>query len=154
MSLHVKDDFAPGTPISAVGCDWFNKVGGFVNALIGGFGLKVSKPSRPSVSAPVSIEIDPDAIRQALAVDETEFDEMETPSVDDVPENHRGDALIDTEWARGGKKGVKLYLPTDSWDDGAECSLAWRLCEFDRYGCLQRICGQTIRTASVSNDQL
>jgi hypothetical protein len=67
MSLHVKDDFAPGTPISAVGCDWFNKVGGFVNALIGGFGLDVSKPSRPSVSAPVSIEIDVEQGKKMLA---------------------------------------------------------------------------------------
>lgn len=66
MSLHVKDDFAPGTPISAVGCDWFNKVGGFVNALIGGLGLKVSRPSRPSVSAPVSIEIDVNQLKSML----------------------------------------------------------------------------------------
>ena len=75
MSLHVKDDFAPGTPISAVGCDWFNKVGGFVNALIGGLGLKVSRPSRPSVSAPVAIEIDVEQVKKML-------DDTDAPSGD------------------------------------------------------------------------
>ena len=66
MSFHVKDDFVPGTPISAIGCDWFNKVGGFVNAFAGGLGLKMFKPSRPSVSAPVLIEIDVDNAKAML----------------------------------------------------------------------------------------
>lgn len=102
MSLHVKDDFAPGTPVSAVGCDWFNKVGGFVNALVGGLGLKVSRPSRPSVSAPVAIEIDVEQVKKMLTDTESPSGEPTAlaKSAGYVSADEETQEL-DKEWNRG-----------------------------------------------------
>lgn len=156
MSFHVKDNIRPGQPITSVGADWFNRVAGFLNSLVGGIGIIVTKNSHPSAAAPISIDIDPDAVRKALAQNETVFQEMETPSaVDDtVSAGHAGNALLETTWTRGTGKGVKVYLPTDGWGDGVSRSTAWRLCEFDRYGQLQKIYAQTIRTEAVNMSQL
>lgn len=155
-SFHVTDNFKPGTPIVAIGTEWFNKVGGFLNSLVGGLGVKILKNNRPSASAPISIEIDPDAVRKALQIKETKFQQMETPSAmdDTVSTGHQYNALLETTWTRGADKGVAVYLPTDTWGDGVSRSTAWRLCEFDRYGQLQKIHAQTIRTESVNMSQL
>ncbi|MBQ9740186.1 MAG: hypothetical protein IJV91_04505 [Kiritimatiellae bacterium] len=101
MSLHVKDDFAPGTPISAVGCDWFNKVGGFVNALIGGLGLKVSKPSRPSVSAPVSIEIEVEQVKKMLDAESPSGEPMNLAKSVGYEAADEETQKLDKEWSRG-----------------------------------------------------
>ena len=156
MSFHVKDNFKPGTPIVVIGADWFNKVGGFLNALVGGLGLRIIKNARPNAAAPITIEIDPDAVRNAIAFKESKFQDFETPSADDaaVSAGHTKNALLTTSWTRGSGKGVKVYLPTDSWGDGVSRSAAWRLCEFDRYGSLQKIYAQTIRTEAVNMQQL
>ena len=106
MSLHVKDDFAPGTPISAVGCDWFNKVGGFVNALIGGFGLKVARPSRPSVSAPVSIEIDVNQVKQMLDTELSSGKPVDLAKSVGYEAADEETQELDKEWNRG---DVELY---------------------------------------------
>ena len=66
MSFHVKDDFRDGMPFAAVGVEWYNRVAGFLNALVGGLGIKVFKPSRPAVGAPVFIDIDPMAGRDGV----------------------------------------------------------------------------------------
>lgn len=118
MSLHVKDDFTPGTPISAVGCDWFNKVGGFVNALIGGLGLKVSKPSRPSVSAPVSIEIDVEAVKKTLTDTESPSGEPTAlaKSAGYVSADEETQEL-DKEWNRGDVELDEEGKPVEN-DDG------------------------------------
>ena len=168
MSFHVKDDFRDGMPFAAVGVEWYNRVAGFLNALVGGLGIIIFKPSHPAVGAPVFIDIDPMAVADALRTgktlwrDETEFKDFETPSAVDsaVSDGHALNALLDTAWTRGdvdanrNPVGVKVYLPTDSWGDGVSRSIAWRLCEFDRFGCLQKVGAQTIRTESVNMDQL
>lgn len=83
------------------------------------------------------------------------FEQLETPSIDEdwVSEGHKRNALITTGWERGKGKGVKVYLPTDSWGDGVARSTAWRLCEFDENGQLQKIHPQTIRTETVTISQ-
>ena len=86
----------------------------------------------------------------------TSFEQLETPSVveDKVSEGHTRNSLISTGWERGNGKGVQVYLPTDSWGDGVSRSIAWRLCEFDEKGQLQKIHPQTIRTETVNMQQL
>jgi hypothetical protein len=155
-SFHVTDNFKPGTPIVAIGTEWFNKVGGFLNSLIGGLGVKIRKNNRPSASAPIIIEIDPDAVRKSLQIKETKFQEFETPSEENstVSTGHAMNALLQTEWTRGSNKGFTCYLPFDSWGDGVSRSVAWRKCEFDRFGTIQRVHKQTLRTESVNIDQL
>lgn len=44
--FHVRDDFRAGDPVSAVGASWFNKVGAFLNGLVGGKGVRVNKNER------------------------------------------------------------------------------------------------------------
>lgn len=84
------------------------------------------------------------------------FAQMETPSTneDTVSAGHKLNKLLDTSWERGKGEGVRVYLPTDSWGDGVSRSIAWRLCEFDENGQLQKIHAQTIRTESVNMSQL
>lgn len=157
MSFHVKDNYRSGLPITSVGVEWFNSVAGFLNSLVGGLGIMVTKPRNPSVAAPITIDIDPDAVRKAITLTETKFDAMETPTAatGTIPNNHQNNANLTTFWIRGRTgKGVKVYLPTDAWDTGVRRIVAWRLCEFDRYGCLQKINAQTIQTDSLSVDQL
>lgn len=154
MSFHVKDDFSPKAPIAAVGADWYNKVGGFINALVAGAGIKMSKPERPSVSAPVIIDIDPEVLNAKNEPTE-EYKKFETPIADDLatPDYHREDALLETTWKRG-TVGVSVYLPTDSWGTNVNRNTAWRLCHFDRYGRLERIDAQTIITKALNNEVL
>jgi hypothetical protein len=105
------------------------------------------KPARPSVGAPAEIDLVPEEIALALMMEEKEHQAMEKPSAVDnsTPTDHRFGALIETEWKRG-KKGVSVYLPTDSWGDNSLRSVAWRLCHFDRYGRLEKIEKQSINT--------
>lgn len=170
MSFHLKDDFKAGTPISAVGAEWFNTVARFFNALIGGLGVKITKPTHPGVGAPVLVEIDPDAVMQAIHKKQRVFVALETPTAtkdsgNQIPTAHMKNgqmALLPStsKWTRGEKdangnlKGVKVYLPTDGWDTSVRNCLAWRLCEFDAYGHLQSVAEQTILTYGVSIEQL
>lgn len=41
--FHVKDDFRASAPITQVGAGWFNKVGSFLNNLVGGRGIRLIK---------------------------------------------------------------------------------------------------------------
>lgn len=89
MSFHVKDNFKPGTPVSAVGADWFNKVGGFLNALSGGLGIRIFKPRNPSSAVPAAIEVEPDVLKEIMAVPSSEqgdspMQQKETGDFDDA----------------------------------------------------------------------
>lgn len=58
--FHVKDDFKAGAPVTQVGAGWFNKVGSFINNLVGGRGVRIVK----NESGPSYIELEdaaPDA---------------------------------------------------------------------------------------------
>lgn len=84
------------------------------------------------------------------------FQQMETPSTEEntVSAGHKRNALLGTSWERGKGQGVRVYLPTDTWGDGVSRSTAWRLCEFDENGQLQKVHPQTIRTETVNIMQL
>ena len=101
MSFHVKDDFAPKTPISAIGCEWFNKVGGFVNAFIVGLGLKIIKPSKPSVSAPVLIEIDVAQLKSMLDVESASGKPVDLAKSIGYEATDEETQKLDKEWSRG-----------------------------------------------------
>lgn len=45
-NFHLKDDFRPGGPASQVPASWFNKVANFLNNLIQGPGIKLTKRER------------------------------------------------------------------------------------------------------------
>lgn len=70
MSLHIRDDFKPGAPISQVPASWFNKVANFINNLVGVNGVKVTKN-----------ENGPSYIELSTA---DGYDEDEAPVYDDV----------------------------------------------------------------------
>lgn len=55
--FHVKDDFRAGAPVTQVGAAWFNKVGAFINNLVGGRGVRIVK----NESGPSYIELEEDA---------------------------------------------------------------------------------------------
>ena len=59
MAFHVDDNFRAGAPISQVPASWFNAVASFLNNLVNGFGIKLTKNGggQPSV-----IEIDQDVL--------------------------------------------------------------------------------------------
>ena len=118
MSFHVKDDFVPGTPISAIGCDWFNKVGGFVNAFAGGLGLKMIKPSRPSVSAPVLIEIDVDNAKAMLDAESPSGEPVDLAKSVGYEAADEETQERDKEWIRGDVELDEDGEPVEN-DDGA-----------------------------------
>ena len=59
MAFHIEDNFRAGAPISQVPATWFNAVGSFLNNLVNGFGIRLTKNGggQPSV-----IEIDQDVL--------------------------------------------------------------------------------------------
>lgn len=103
MSFHVKDNFLPGAPISQVPASWFNKVGSFLNNLIGANGVKVTKNDQGAST----IELDADSTPDAPS--ETFVDVGGFP--DDVSQEA---AML---WERGSGKGCKLLVLYKS-DDG------------------------------------
>ena len=151
--FHLKDNFRPNAPISQVPASWFNAVASFLNNLVGGYGVKINKNG----AIPV-VSIVPEVLAEhSKDKPTTQHVELETPSEnqDFASKGHvyneANDAwsLHDTTWVRGGKKGLKIYLPTDSWGDGSERCTAWRLCSFDRQGRLAKVEGQSIVTKSA-----
>ena len=94
--FHVKDDFRAGAPVSQVGAGWFNKVGSFLNNLVGGNGVRIVK----NESGPSYIELK---------------DEGDVPSSETGEPDVRTDANEDDyedgetwTWERGGDNGLKM----------------------------------------------
>lgn len=56
--FHIKDDFAPGAPVSTIPAEWFNQVARFLNHFVGN-GIQVDKPDKPSLNSPVTISPSP-----------------------------------------------------------------------------------------------
>lgn len=140
--IHLKDNFKANAPISQVPASWFNQVASFINNLLGGYGIKMTK----NATGASVISVDPEVLHINKKATK-EFKVFETPSVDldNIPASHRGYAKFTDTWERG-TKGVKVYLPTDTFADGVGRYTMWRLCEFDRYGCLQKIGDQKFMT--------
>ncbi len=104
--FHLKDNFGSG-PISQVPASWFNRVAGFLNGLIGGFGIKLDKTDGVTV-----ISVDPDAIRKILPETSSEVPAEsedvsgkmgETYVKDDTPPVTTEDGA--PVWTAGGEKG-------------------------------------------------
>lgn len=147
---YIKDDFKPGAPVSQVPASWFNQVAGFLNNLVGGYGIKFNKKGVIPV-----ISLDPVVLppKEAKKTPETDsYYWFETPSSDQdfMPNAHKDYVLRNTTWTRGSKKGqgVKVMLPTDSYADGVGRFIAWRWFEFDCEGRLKSIGPQMLATES------
>lgn len=118
MAFHVKDDFKAGAPISQVPASWFNRVGSFLNNLVGGYGVKLEKNERgPSV---IRLEAKP----TGGAVVEP----SSTVSIDSGIQQSSTMALKTDTFIAGGAdgKGAVVYLPCRSVTDGAEVDIAFR----------------------------
>ena len=104
--FHVRDDFRAGEPISAVPASWFNKVGSFINNLVGGRGVTVRKnESGPSV---IELEFDEDALTATTEWD----DRKDSPTAEDAA----GD---NWEWTAGGTAGLVFDAYRKVEEDGA-----------------------------------
>lgn len=93
--FHVKDDFKAGAPVTQVGAGWFNKVGSFINNLVGGRGVCIVKNER----GPSYIELkdaDPDAGDNPTAVGSYPTDEVTQEA--------------ETLWRAGGENGAEVMV--------------------------------------------
>lgn len=100
--FHVKDDFKPGAPVSAVGARWFNKVGAFLNNICGGRGIKVTRSDSPAAGAPVIIELEDDVIVPSTATG-TPTDMTDATDDDGTDADEK-----QVVWAAGGENGVDI----------------------------------------------
>lgn len=93
--FHVKDDFKAGAPVTQVGAGWFNKVGSFLNNLVGGRGVRIVK----NESGPSYIELEEsstDAGSNPTDVGSYPTDEVEQEAK--------------TLWQAGGANGAKVMF--------------------------------------------
>lgn len=96
MAFHVKDDFKAGAPITQVPASWFNRVGSFLNNLVGGYCVKIEKNERGASTISV------DTSKLPLSKDTgTPEDKTDSPEVLDTS----GDSWT---WTANGKDGLKL----------------------------------------------
>lgn len=95
--FHVKDNFKAGDPVSAVGASWFNKVGSFLNNLVGGYGIRIAKNER-GVS---TVEVD----TSVLPLVSTETGEPDRRTDDGADDDEKGEEWT---WKPGEGKGLVL----------------------------------------------
>ncbi len=62
MSFHIRDDFKAGAPVSQVPASWFNAVGGFINRIVGGFGIRTPR----SDSGKMEIALDKEVLQREI----------------------------------------------------------------------------------------
>ena len=95
--FHVKDDFRAGAPVTQVGAGWFNKVGSFINNLVGGRGVRIVK----NESGPSYIEL------EGAAPDAGEGDNptaVGSYPTDEVTQE------AGTIWRAGGENGAEVMV--------------------------------------------
>lgn len=90
--FHVKDDFRAGAPVTQVGAGWFNKVGAFINNLVGGRGVRIVK----NESGPSYIELDAGEGDNPTAVGSYPTDEVTQEA--------------ETLWKAGGENGAEVMV--------------------------------------------
>ena len=95
--FHVKDDFKANAPITQVGAGWFNKVGAFLNNLVGGRGVRIVK----NESGPSYIELDDAAMASGEGSNPTDVGSYPTDEVTQEAE---------TLWQAGGANGAKVMI--------------------------------------------
>ena len=95
--FHVKDDFKANAPITQVGAGWFNKVGAFLNNLVGGRGVRIVK----NESGPSYIELEDAAMASGEGDNPTDVGSYPTDEVTQEAE---------TLWQAGGANGAKVMI--------------------------------------------
>lgn len=95
--FHVKDDFKANAPITQVGAGWFNKVGSFLNNLVGGRGVRIVK----NESGPSYIELEDAATASGEGDNPTDVGSYPTDEVTQEAE---------TLWQAGGANGAKVMI--------------------------------------------
>lgn len=95
--FHVKDDFKANAPITQVGAGWFNKVGSFINNLVGGRGVRIVK----NESGPSYIELEDAAMASGEGSNPTDVGSYPTDEVEQEAE---------TLWQAGGANGAKVMI--------------------------------------------
>lgn len=124
--FHVKDDFKPGAPVSAVPATWFNKVAAFLNNFVAGDGLRMFK----NESGATVISLD----ESTAAADTSTPTVLGTYPTDEVTQ--AAETLWDRSTAAAGA-AVRVAFKCE-FDAGAHSVYAARLV-FDRNGRLSKI---------------
>ena len=115
--FHVKDDFKANAPITQVGAGWFNKVGAFLNNLVGGRGVRIVK----NESGPSYIELEDAASDAGEGDSPTDVGSYPTDEVEQEAK---------TLWRAGGENGAKvMFANTCEFDttDGQHKTYAAKL---------------------------
>lgn len=95
--FHVKDDFRAGAPVTQVGAAWFNKVGSFINNLVGGRGVRIVK----NESGPSYIE---------LEAADTDAGEGDSPTAVGSYPTDEVTQEAETLWQAGGANGAEVMF--------------------------------------------
>lgn len=138
MAFHVKDDFKAGAPITQVPASWFNRVGSFLNNLVGGYCVKVEKNERGAST----ISVDTSKLPNATAVP--------TPpesTVDLTTDGEGAKTAGSNTWDYDGRAGVKVTLQTRTYYSHTDTAPVlygfFRTFTFDAKGMLLSISGET-----------
>lgn len=139
MAFHVKDDFKAGAPISQVPASWFNRVGSFLNNLVGGYGIKLEKNERGAST----VSLDASQLPKATASVPT----SPASTVDLTTEGEGTDAAASMAWSYDGDAGVKITLQTRTCYLHTKSSPVlygfFRTFTFDAKGMLLSVSGET-----------
>ncbi len=114
---HLRDDFSAGSPITQVPASWFNAVAKFVNGLVPGRGINITRGAETTV-----VEMSSD--------DEIPSSSVGTPT-DHTDANADDDSLGETWiWTAGGDNGLKLdcyceIADEDNWHYLQRCRLTF-----------------------------
>lgn len=103
MAFHVKDDFRAGAPVSQVPAAWFNRVGSFLNNLVGGYGVTVEKSERGAST----VSLDASVLTKSSAAPET------PEAAEDLTTAGEGTVSASSaSWKYDGATGVKVTVQT------------------------------------------
>lgn len=122
----LRDDFRAGAPVSQVPASWFNAVAKFVNGLVPGRGIRITRGAESSV------------IELADEADDIPSSSAGTPA-DHADANADDDTAAETwNWAAGGANGLRLDVycevaESDGWHYLQRCRLT-----FSRDGLLRK----------------
>ena len=92
--IHLKDNFKSNAPISQVPASWFNQVASFLNNLIGGYGIKMTK----NATGASVISVDPGILGENEGNVGTPKNFYKSVEYDSIPLE---DSQKDLKWTRG-----------------------------------------------------
>lgn len=108
MAFHVKDDFQAKRPISQVSAAWFNAVGGFINRIVGGFGISTKKSDSGKMEISLNRETLKAEIDNAM---QGKLISKDTGTPEDKSDTNPDDIIDDENvwtWIAGGKNGLTI----------------------------------------------